>query len=184
MNEKMNYMDCGIKVLNGLAAFLGYVLVQRRSIPSLDLDDIDSVREMLRVFRPEKIEYTYFDAIIQNYRGYISQSIQTLRHLIDARPNYPTAKVFLAHALFLQSDASWEMIAAEIIENPASTKQEITLMQVLHKQNDFQKGLVSQEEVAKYIQEISADNDASPKDTQPALAKNTEPSIPNYAVRM
>ncbi len=185
MKENTNYMDCGIKVLNGFAAFLGYVLVKRRVLPSLDLDDIDSVREMLRVFRPEKVEYAYFDAIIQNYRGYVAQSIQTFRHLLEARPNYPTAKAFLAHALFVQRDAAWETLAAEVIESSDSTQEEITLMHVLHKQNDMQKGLISQEEFAKYISEISDNNNAmSNQNTQPVLSKSTEQSVPNYAVRM
>ncbi len=181
----MNYLGCSVQVLNGLVSFLGYALMKRRSIPALDLDDIESVREMLRVFRPGKVEYEYFDALIQEYRGHLPQAVNTLRHLLEVRPNYASAKSFLAYALHTQGDAAWETVAAEVLENPASLKEEVMLMHTLRKQDEFQKGRLNPDELVKYLQNLQ-----QPKEEGHALeAQISYPAsqqgiVPNYAVRM
>lgn len=186
MSEKKDYLVCGIDGLNGLAALIGHALAKRKSIPSLTLEDIESVREMLRVFQPERVEYEYFDAIIQMHRGYISQAIQTLEHLLQARPNYPSAKVFLAYALFLQRDASWETIAAQIVEDPASKIEEVRFALTIQKKNAMQKGLLSPQEYEKYMKELVAAKDISSthQANTPMHAENTVSAMPSYGMRM
>ncbi len=193
MKDKENYLNFDVDVLNGLAAFLGYVLIKRRTMQEIDLDDIDSVREMLKVYRPEKIEYEYFDAVIQMHRGYVSQCISTLRHLIEHRPHYPSAKCLLAYALFIQRDVSWEALATEVLENTASVESEVIMMKILLKRHDLQKGIITEEEFLRFMETLPSKNkDSSAQNILVAGAdsnKNTTAKIstadmPNYAVRM
>ena len=124
--------------------------------------DVEILLDAVKILRPKLVELGTFDAWIQINRGLISDAIQTLNYIVSVCGHFTYAKAVLAYCLFLQKDAGWHALAAEVLarNEPAVA---VRLIQVMQDFDDFHHDRLSTEKRAALDNEVKGYADGREK---------------------
>ncbi len=179
--ESKNYLQCTGYAARCLSTCIGYALYNNKKMKGIDINDIESLREALRILRPNIAGLAYFDAMIQIEKGDLATATTTLRDVLYAVPDYTSAKAILTDILFKQKDPSWKSLAHEIIESNDSLESEIEMVHFLFESDWMKQGIWSKEKADNLKKERL---DRFQKTETNMQNQNSMNTIQPYAIRM
>ncbi len=181
----MDYLKCDSSAVKCLVSCISYALLNFKKIEGIDINDIESLRETLRILRPNAHPLKYCDALIQIEKRDLVSAINSLRELLQYIPDYPSGKAILAKVLFEQKDPNWKSLASEIIEDTSSTEEEVEIVHIIWKNHWTLQGTWSQEKSQQLDQEraLRFQSNTDSKNDSQVPYKPTDIMQP-YTIRM
>ncbi len=177
----MNYMECDSRAIKCLASCIGLATANYNTIEGIDMNDIESVYEALRILRHDKPWIAYFEANIQMAKGDLATAINTLRDLLNSMPDSIDVKSTLALTLHLQNDPSWEHFANEVIEDNNASEKDIEFIHDILLAQLANKGMLTQEKAQSLKKEREIRFQSNKNN---ASYKNLNEEISSYSIRV
>ncbi|BBO60056.1 type III secretion protein [Mycoavidus sp. B2-EB] len=158
----MTYLDCDDEVIWGLidvisAALAGDGTFQAKDGDGPDPGDIELMINVVRILRPNLLEFEVYDAMLLMKRGLLDDAVRTLNRIISLRPNFNYGKALLAFCLLRQRDPKWSILADEVIE-ANEPPEAVKLIALLQEYIAFAEGRLDPNEIqtVKSLEEGSA----------------------------
>lgn len=149
----MNYLECDVRAIKCLTSCLLYSISHYKKIEGIDMNDIESLREALRILRPDAKNLYLCDALIKIKKEDLAGAIESLHELLEAIPNFHGAKSLLLMTLFEHKDLIWKSLANEILADASSSKEDIEAVHVTFEQDWNNKGIWTKDKAQGLAQE-------------------------------
>jgi type III secretion protein HrpB1 len=110
MSQQMKvYRQMSSDLVGGLVEVVTLALKEARSCYGrVDLDQVRSLLDLLRVFRPHNgAEITFFEGSVHAARASWGEAADVFRSLVDTSKCLPRSRAMLMHALYRAGDQGW-----------------------------------------------------------------------------